>query len=141
MQQFDFDFLVRVGEGTVLVVLTGLFVDETLAILGFVAGWVVELLDFVVSELAGGNIAGFGLALDVRVGDLTRVPTPVAFVVVESAAGQLVHIRRLLTIGTELGLEGLEIEPEELVPHKELEFFIVVIDAVEAGLTIVIEAF
>lgn len=50
MEQLDFDFLIRVCERAVLVVLAGLFVDETLAILGFIACRVIQLLDFVVGE-------------------------------------------------------------------------------------------
>lgn len=64
-----------------------------------------------------------------RVGYLPRVPTSVTFVVVEPAAGQLVHIRRLLTIGADLRLEVFQVEPEELVSHQHLEFFIVIADA------------
>ena len=105
---------------TVLAVLTGLLIDETLAILGLVASWVVQLLDFVVSELTCCNITGFRLALNVRVSNFSRVSTLIALVMVESAAGQLMHIRWLLTIRTDFCLKVFKIKPEELVSHEEL---------------------
>jgi len=105
-------------ERTVLGVLTDLLVDEGLAILGFVASWMVELLDFIVCELALSRITWFCLALNVRVSSFARIATLVTVVMVESAAGQLVHVGRLLTIGAYFRLERFKVEPEELVPHQ-----------------------
>lgn len=59
---------------------------------------------------------------------------------VEPAAGQLMHVRRLLTIGADFSLEQFQVEAEELVPHQHLEFIIVVVDALQTYLTSVIGA-
>jgi hypothetical protein len=125
MEQFDLYFAVGVSERAILVVLAKLFEHVTLAILGFVSRRVVELLNFVVRVTTDGIVAlGFG-ALDMSVGNLARVASTIAFVVVIVATGELVDTRGLLTIGAELGLEGHELETEKLVASEVVSLIVV----------------
>lgn len=99
----------------VLVVLAGLFIDETLTILGFVSCWMIKLLNFVMSILAVRIIARSQLTLYMAVSYFMGIASFVTLIMKESTAGQFMNIRRLLTIGTELGLKSFELKSEKLI--------------------------
>lgn len=78
---------------TVLVILTELFVDETLTIFGFVSGWMIELLNFVMGVLAVKIIARSQFALDMAITYLTWITSFITLIVKEPTTGQLMQIR------------------------------------------------
>lgn len=50
VQEFNFNFFVRMSKRTIFVVLADLSIDKTLAVFGFVAIRVIQLLYFIVSK-------------------------------------------------------------------------------------------
>ena len=76
-----------------------------------------------------------------RVGYFPGVTSFVTFVVIEMAACKLVHIRCKLTMLAFFCLEGIEVEPKELVPRDEVCFVVVKEVAVKSDCAGVIGAF
>jgi hypothetical protein len=113
-----------VGKRAVLVVLTDSFVDKALTVFSFVAGGVIELLNFIVRKRTIGIVAVISRALNMRVTNLTRISPTITLVMVKPTTCQLVDIGRLLTIGTQFSFEGVKLKTKELVSHQHLHLLI-----------------
>ena len=75
------------GEGTVFMILACFFVYVTLAVLGFVARGVVELLDFVMSKSTIRVVTVTFGTLHMAVRHFARVASSIAIIVVVMATG------------------------------------------------------
>ena len=76
---------------TILIVLTVPFI-KTLTIFSLITRWMIQLLDFIVSIRTIIVTAIRLTTLNMRVAHFTRVASLVTFIVIEMAAGKLVHI-------------------------------------------------
>jgi hypothetical protein len=121
VEELDGQLLIGMREGTKLQILAGLLLEDAAAVLALVALRVVQLLDLVV-RVQASLVPAVPLArtLQVRIAHLREVPTPVALPVVESAARVLVVAGVGELAGR--GLEGLQVEAEELVLLQVGEF-------------------
>ena len=79
--------MIGMCERTIFMILTEFLIYEALAIFCLISGGMIELLNFIVSELTGWVVTMILAALDMGVGYFFGVASPITFVVVEVAAG------------------------------------------------------
>lgn len=113
------------SKGAVFIVLATFLLDEGLAVFGFIARRMVELLNFIVGHEAHRIMTLIFRALDVRIWDFMRVTSFVRLVMIVMTGSQLMTVRWLIAVRTELSLKGLQIESEELVFGYEIGLLVV----------------